>query len=104
MGSSVHFDFGHQYNGVYFIFKEVKSEYRRKLDDYFHMFGYKVNEVKTPELKTRQHFNYIQTTACNITGEFNNEDIREIKNVFDNGVTLWHVNDVGNYNLSNGER
>ena len=104
MGSSVHFDFGHQYNGVYFIFKEVKSEYRRKLDDYFHMFGYKVNEVKTPELKSRQHFNYIQTTACNITGEFNNEDIREIKNVFDNGITLWHVNDVGNYNLSNPER
>lgn len=104
MGSSVHFDFGHQYNGIYFIFKQAKSEYLRKLDDYFHMFGYKVNEVKTPELNTRQHFNYIQTTACNITGEFNNEDITEIKNVFDNGITLWHVNDVGNYNLSNPER
>jgi len=24
--------------------------------------------------------------------------------VFDNGITLWHVNDVGNYNLSNPER
>lgn len=104
MGSSSHFDFGHQYTGVYFIFKQIKSEYRRKLNDYFKMFGYKQNEVKIPNIKTRQHFNYIQTTSCHIKGSFNNEDLNEIKHAFDSGITLWHTDDVGNYNLSNGQR
>ena len=104
MGSSTHYDFGNQYYGVYFIFKEIKSEYRQKLDDFFHMFGWKQNETKIPNLRTNNHFNFIQTNACMIKGTFNNEDLTDIKNIFDNGITLWHTDDVGNYSLSNGWR
>lgn len=104
MGSDTHFDYGNNYHGVYFIFKQIKSEYRKKLDDFFHMFGYKKNEVKQPNLHTHTHFNYIQTSSCHIKGSFNHEDMNELKGVFDNGITLWHTNDVGNYGLQNGVR
>jgi Caudoviral major tail protein N-terminus len=102
MGSNTAYNTGNQYNGVYIIKKQIKQEYRKKLSDFFNMYGYKLNEVKQPNFHTRQNWNYIQTIACNITGNFNNDDLNELKSIFDNGITLWHTDDIGNYSLENG--
>lgn len=102
MGSNTNFDFGNDIGGVYLVKKQIKAEYRKKLSHFFKMFGYKINELKIPNFHTRQNWNYIQTSSCNINGDLNNEDLSEIKSVFDSGITLWHTNDVGNYNLDNG--
>jgi hypothetical protein len=102
MGSNTAFDMGHRYNGVYIIKKQIKPEYIQKLEDFFHMFGYKIGRLKQPNVHTRQHFNYVQTLECNIQGNFNHEDLTELKAIFNNGITLWHVNDVGNYAYDNG--
>lgn len=104
MGSNTAFEYGNAYYGFRTIHKTIKPEYRKKLSDFFNMFGYKVNEVKMPNFHTRQNWNYIQTLSCNITGNFNHEDLQELKSIFDNGITLWHTNDVGNYALPNGVR
>ena len=101
MGSNTAYDFGNGHKGIYVIKKQITEEYRKKLTDFFKMFGYKVNEVKIPNFHTRQNWNYVQTSSCNITGNFNNEDLNELKSVFDNGITLWHTDDVGNYSLGN---
>lgn len=101
MGSNTQYDFGNNVQGLYIIKRQITSEYRRKLTDYFNMFGYKVNEVKIPNFHTRRYWNYVQTSSCVITGKFNNEDLQELKNVFDNGITLWHTDDIGNYDLVN---
>lgn len=102
MGSNTAFDYGNGYKGFYVIKKQIKPEYRKKLSDYFKTYGYKVNEVKMPNFHTRQSWNYVQTLSCNIVGNFNNEDLQALKNVFDNGITLWHTDDVCNYSLPNG--
>lgn len=102
MGSNTAFEYGNGYYGFRTIHKTIKPEYRKKLSDFFKMFGYKVNEVKMPNFHTRQNWNYVQTLSCNIVGNFNHEDLQELKSVFDNGITLWHTNDVGNYALPNG--
>jgi hypothetical protein len=101
MNSNTAFQYGNGYYGFWRISKRIKPEYAKKLEDFFGMYGYKVNELKIPNFHTRQSWNYVQTISCNIQGNFNNEDLQELKNVFDNGVTLWHVDDVGNYSLSN---
>src|SRR6185312_4967692 len=101
MGSNTAYDFGNDYNGLHIIKKQIKSEYRKMLTDFFNMFGYKTNEVKVPNFHTRKYWNFIQTSSCNILGNFNNEDLQELKNIFDNGITLWHTDDVGNYDLNN---
>ena len=89
---------------VCMLLRNKSEEYRRKLTDFFKMFGYKVNEVKIPNFRTRQHFNYVETRNCNIQANINNNDLQAIKNIFDSGITLWHTDDIGNYNLSNGVR
>ena len=101
MGSNTAYDFGNGYRGIYILRKQIKVEYRRILGEFFKMFGYKTNRVKIPNFHTRKHFNYVQTESCVITGNFNNEDMQELKSIFDNGITLWHTNDIGNYSLSN---
>lgn len=101
MGSNTAFDFGNRYNGIWILKKQIKPEYQKKLEQFFSMFGYKLNEVKIPNFHTRQNWNYVQTESCIITGSFNNEELQEIKNVFDRGITFWHTDDIGNYSLSN---
>jgi hypothetical protein len=101
LGGNTAFDYGNRINGLYLIKKQIRPEYQKKLEDFFNIFGYKKNEVKIPNFHTRQYWNYVQTAGCTITGNFNNEDINELKSIFDNGITLWHTDDVGNYLLEN---
>jgi uncharacterized membrane protein YvbJ len=101
MGSNSNFDYGNYFYGMYLIKKQIKPEYIKKLTDFFNMFGYKKNEVKIPNLHTRQYWNYVQTLNCMITGDMNNQDLQIVKNIFDNGITLWHTDDIGNYALTN---
>jgi hypothetical protein len=101
MGSNTAFDYGNNIRGLYIIKKQITLEYRKKLEDFFKMYGYKVNEVKIPNFHTRQNWNYVQTASCIITGNLNNDDLNALKSVFDNGITFWHTDDVGNYALGN---
>jgi len=101
MGGNTAFDFGNSLTGIYIVKKQLTREYREKLEDFFNMFGYKVDRVKIPNFKTRRYWNYVQTLNCNIIGNMNNDDLTELKRVFDNGITFWHTEDVGNYALEN---
>lgn len=68
----------------------AKDEYMQQIDNFFSMFGYKVNVVKRPNITGRTNWNYVKTIDCNITGNIPQEDIQELKDMFDNGVTFWH--------------
>ena len=68
----------------------IKQEYAKIIDDYFSMYGYKVNSVKIPNITGRTNWNYIKTINANILGNIPQEDLQEIKNMFDNGITFWH--------------
>lgn len=102
MGSNTSYDVGNGFNGLFLIKKQIKPEYQKKLEDFFKMYGYKKNELKVPNFHTRENWNYVETKSCNITGDFNTEDMNELKAIFDNGITLWHTDNVGDYSLSNG--
>lgn len=71
-----------------------KTEYLKIIDDYFTMYGYKVNSVKIPNITGRPNWNYVKTINANILGNIPQEDIQELKNIFDNGVTFWHNPDT----------
>ena len=68
----------------------IKAEYARIIDEYFSAFGYKVNRNKMPNITGRQNWNYIETKGCNIIANIPQEDLDEIKQMFDTGVTIWH--------------
>lgn len=68
----------------------IKAEYAKIVDDYFTQFGYKVNSLKVPALKSRTYWNYVKTEGCNIVGDVPQGDMQEIKGLFNRGITIWH--------------
>lgn len=68
----------------------IKSEFAKRIDKYFDMYGYLTNTLKTPNLNNRPNWNYIKTIGANILGDIPQEDLQTIKQFFDNGITLWH--------------
>ena len=68
----------------------IKAEYAKIIDDYFSMFGYKVNSLKKPNVTGRRNWNYIKTIDANFDGAFPQSDMQKIKNMFNSGITLWH--------------
>lgn len=80
----------------------LREEYARIWDDFFDMYGYEVDRIKVPEFASRPSWNYVKTANCPYNGNVNPEDMEQIQNIYNAGVTLWHTWDVGNYSLSNG--
>ena len=81
--------------------KTIRHEYAKMIDDYFNMYGYKVNELKTPSYTSRLNWNYLKLVDVNIFGNIPNKHIVKIHEIFKNGLTFWHNDNVGNYNRAN---
>lgn len=79
---------------VTFYRMAICCENEEILAEIFNMSGYKVNRVEVPNLRSRTRFNYIQTIGANITGSFSQTDLMRLKDIFNNGVTIWHYNEV----------
>ena len=80
----------------------IREDIAQKLDRYFDMFGYRVNEIKTPNTKTRRYWNFIQTIGVNITGDIPQEAVIELKKMYNTGLTIWHdPSNFLNYDLTN---
>ena len=44
---------------------------------------------------------YKMLNAFGFTGNIDLDQLKKLRNIFDNVVTLWHTDDIGNYSLSN---
>lgn len=84
-----------------FYYKCVRKEYAQMLDDFFTMYGYRVNRLMKPNTRVRKAFTYIKTVDCKIRG-MANEDRVKVQSIFDNGVTFWcDPERVGDYTQDN---
>lgn len=82
--------------------RRIKRSLAQTIDAYFHMYGYQTNQCKTPNVSSRPYFNYVQTIDVNITGEIPNEDMQRLKQIYNEGVTLWKPTaTMYNYNVDN---
>ena len=74
----------------------------RYIDDYLDVYGYAINEIGkiSSYMKNRSNWNYIQVANCNIKVSAPNDDINKLKQMFENGVTIWH-NQFGDYDQNN---
>lgn len=77
------------------------KESAKMCDDYFSAYGYNVSEFKVPNLTHREHWNYVKTIGLQLQGDIPASAMQTIQNIFDNGVTLWHDWDIGNYGQTN---
>ena len=58
--------------------------------DLFHYFGYKTNDKKIPNVKSRINFNFVQGEIVLKDYTFNDEIAEDIKNLWSYGVTFFH--------------
>ena len=80
----------------------IKEEYAQIIDKYFDMFGYKVNIVKLPNITGRTNWKYVKTIDCNIEGDIPQQHLQLLRQMFNNGVTLWHnASTMYDYSQSN---
>lgn len=76
-------------------------EFAEVADSFFTTYGYPINRVVMPNLHSRSNWNYVKTMDCGFTGKVDLAQLKELRRIFDTGVTLWHTDDVGNYGLDN---
>ena len=69
----------------------VKNEYIKYIDNFFTMFGYKVNALEVPNVHKRSNWDYIKTMNVNIEGNVPEGDLNKIRELFNNGCTFWHT-------------
>lgn len=83
-------------------YKSVTTETARIIDDYFTMYGYRINRVQTPNIKARKAFTYVKTIGCQIRGRMCTDDMVKIESIFDNGITFWKDgNKIADYSQDN---
>lgn len=71
-------------------------------DKFLDLYGYAINTVFTPKRKARAHWSYVKTRGANIIGNVPADDMKEIKSIYDKGITFWvNGNEVGDYSLDN---
>lgn len=89
-------------NDFYVGYKTIRKEWAMILDQYFTMYGYKVNEMKVPSFGRRQRWYYCKLINPNITGGIPAPELGKLKQMFENGITLWNNHaDIGQYHLAN---
>ena len=84
------FGFCFKRNSISFYEMSIRPEMANIIDNYFSMFGYKVNTVKIPNITGRRNWNYVKTIGCYIEADIPQGDLQEIKDMFNRGVTFWH--------------
>lgn len=88
---------------------EITEQFKIFAFNYLYHYGYKCNDFKIPNIKSRYYFNFIKTIGVNLVGSLDNSVIQKLKNIYDNGVTLWHYRSSDtfkgmlNYNYENVE-
>lgn len=101
------------YKDFWFFRTSIYADEAKRLDDYFTMFGYAVNELRVPNMQARPFWTYIKTIGCHLNWipaeGMPSDDMRAIENYFNQGIRLWngpaldpaHNVYVGNYSLIN---
>ena len=88
---------------------QPKAKTMVRISRYFERYGYKYNEYGKLEnyINNRKYYNFVKTNSCNIaTAKVPLIHLEEIKEIFNRGTTIWHI-DRGaeplNYNVKNME-
>lgn len=91
------------YKDFWFFRKCVRADEAKRIDDYFTMYGYAINEVRQPSINVRPYYTYVKTIGCHVGGSFPAADQRTIEEIFNKGVRFWNQDHthIGDYSVNN---
>lgn len=90
-----------------FLFKNNKVGYQinhygvhantaRAADEFFTAYGYNTSRNKIPNITGRASFNYVKTRNIILMGNVPTDAMSRIKQAFNSGIRIWHIDAVGN--------
>ena len=92
----------HGFNTFFSGRGSITASAAERIDNFFGMYGYKINRIKKPERNARPHWTYTKTIGANVSGNVPADDLTTIAAIYDAGITFWKNGDeVGNYSLDN---
>ena len=85
-------DLAYSTNSINFMYYKmsIKRDAAKRIDDFFSMYGYKVNSLKIPNITGRTNWNYVKTVGCTFEGDIPQTYLNKIKQIFNRGITFWH--------------
>ena len=70
----------------------ITPQYKKRINNYFKRYGYAFNDYAIPDIYSREHYNFLKCNVCHlISDNIPREHQEEIKQIFESGVTLWHL-------------
>lgn len=94
---------------LYYVETVVDDTSFEKYKILFMKYGYYIGGVELPIINSRKYYNYIKTNGAILTGRCNNLILSYLASIFDNGVTIWHMDycnysSIYDYRMENIER
>ena len=74
-----------------FNWMSIREERAKGIDQFFEMYGYRINRLGEIQTNTRSNWNYIKTIDVNILGDIPQNDMQKLKALYNNGFTIWHT-------------
>lgn len=92
------FNIAKQVFGITLKWKMILPQYQVRISNFFKRYGYTINEFRDIRwlLTGNTEVNYVKTVNCHLSGNIPKEDINELEQVFDAGISLWHT-DIGDW-------
>lgn len=81
---------GAGYLSYRFYHAHIRDDEMVKVDNYLSVYGYAINNVKTPILTGRPHWNFLKTRDCVIGGDMPASSKSAIANIIDGGIFFWN--------------
>lgn len=79
----------------------IGIEDARRIDKFFTRYGYKVDKVKTPNIRGRQNVNYVKCSTGRVAGNIAVDAKIQMEQALQQGTSFWHVNNIGGEVTSN---
>lgn len=89
--------YGNYNSGLKVRTYSIAEQFKRFAYNFFYHYGYKCNDFKVPDLKSRYYFNYIQMPDVSMFTKIDNEYIQKLKSIYSNGITIWHYRDANTW-------
>ena len=89
--------------------QKIRNYINGVLRSTFERYGYKYNDYGklSNHINSRKFYNFVKTNSCNIaTAKVPLIHLEEIKEIFNRGTTIWHIDNGAeplNYNVKNME-
>ena len=81
--------------------KHIRTEYADIIDSFFDMYGYAVHKCGIPNRNARPCYTYVKTVGCSLDGNVPVSYLRNIEEIFNNGIRFWRTNATfGKYGIN----